>query len=102
MRSKHDTMVGGTRMTPADEAHNLANRKIGDFDRLPPEETPPAPGPTFAQILSGYPLPAVETGTWTLEKGYQRDETRQELIAKVQQARASAPRRAWLPGQSHE
>ena len=87
------------------ETHALGSKRIGDFEPLPEHQRrgPTRPTTLVDQLLN--PAVAIETGTFTLESGYQRDiseDERAEMALKIQHARNNAPRTAWLPGQREE
>jgi hypothetical protein len=74
--------------------HDLCYRAIGDFDPLPADR-PAAPVATrslLEQILN--PAAPLQTGTYTPEGGWERDETdedreaKKQLVAEIQRQRS--------------
>jgi len=67
----------------SDETHALGKKRLGDFEPLPEHENrgPMRPTTLVDQLLN--PQTPVESGAWSEEGGYAKDETPEERAAKA-------------------
>jgi hypothetical protein len=78
------TLKDSSKMTSASpETNALGNAKIGEFEPLPPRDDRPIAGEItlLGQLLN--PAAPLETGEWSAESGYIRDETDEDRATKA-------------------